>query len=162
MKGYPAKNKSFNDYDTAYIWGKYQEMVTKEKDDFGVQPQDMYTVLDLMVAKYGHDSREMRDCEEPFKTIDIWHTYICKLDYETLMKHAKTLLSTYVFRGGKKGSETGIKKLPQPMTVLRKFAYLSSAINDMVKKGVDLPNHTLKVIAFLRELDKEKKNGKAE
>lgn len=43
------------------------------------------------------------------------------------------------------------------MTVLRKFAYLSSAINHMVKQGIHLDNNCLKVVAYLRELDKQKK-----
>lgn len=137
-------------------------MITQEKDNFKVRDKDMLTVLDVMIAKYEtYDSREMCDCEEHFRAVDIWNTYICELDYETLMKHANTLLNRLVARGGSKGITSGTTKLPEPMTILRKFAYLSSAINYMIKQGANLDNHTTKVIAFLRELDKEKKNGKA-
>ena len=162
VKGYPHRSKCFNDYETAYIWGKYWEMVTQEKDSFGARDKDMLTVLDVMLAKYEtYDAREMKDCEEHFKNVDIWNTYISELNYETLMKHAHTMLNTPVSRGGSRGLTSGYTKLPEPMTVLRKFAYLSSAINHLIKQGADIDNHTVKVIAFLREMDKEKKNGKA-
>lgn len=134
-------------------------MITREKDNFAVKEGDMFTVLDVMVSKYGHNTREMNDCHVHFQNIDIWHTYVNRLDYETLMRHTKTLLETPIFRGGAKGNETGIKKYPEPMTILRKWAYLSSAINDLVKKGANIENHTTKVIAWLREQAKEKKNG---
>lgn len=161
IKGYPAKCKCFYDEETAIIWGKYQEMISREKDAFNVRDQDMYTVLDVMTTKYGYDSREMNDCEFMFNECDIWHTYIGELDYDLLMKHAKKMLTTQIHRGGSKKNGTGIRKLPQPMTVLRKFAYLSAAINHMVKQGANLENHCLKVIAFIREIDKEVKSGKA-
>ncbi len=158
IKGYPNKSKSFDDYETAFIWGKYQEMIIKEKDSFNIAPKDMYTVLDVMATKYGYESDEMRSCEDAFRLIDIWNTYLCHLDYDTLLNHAKTLLSTHVYRGGSKKNGSGIRKLPAPKTILRKFSYLATAINEMVKKGVNLDNHVLKVVAYIRELEKENKD----
>lgn len=135
-------------------------MITKEKEAFNVQPKDMYTVLDVMMTKYGENSRELNDCEYLFLECGIWHTYICELSYSKLMECANQMLNTPIYRGGCKKNNTGIKKFPAVFTVLRKFAYLSSAINHMVKLGSNLDNHCLKVVAWLRDLDKKEKDGK--
>jgi len=157
VKGAKNLSQSFDDYETAYIWGKYKEMILKEKAAFAPEPEHMYTLLDVMVAKYGYGSREMNDCEPYFKPY--WHTYMSKLTYDVLMEHAKLLLKTKIRKGGNVKNNKGVLKLPQPMTILRKFAYLSAAVNEMIKKGVPLENHALKVVAYLRELDKKEKNG---
>lgn len=160
IKGHPLKSESFRDYETAFIWGKYQEMIIKEKESFNIRPKDIYTVHDVIITKFGENSRELNDCQYFFSKCDIWNLYICDLSYNKLMECANQMLNTPIFRGGCKKNNTGIKKFPAIMTVLRKFAYLSSAINYMVKLGANLDNHCLKVVAWLRDLDEKKKNGK--
>jgi len=132
-------------------------MILGELRDFGPRSGDMYTVLDVMGEKYGPDAREYIESIDYLQ--EIAGTPINELSYDRLMELAKKLLATPVFRGGRSDNQTGTKKLPEPMTVLRKFAYLSSAINYMVKKGIELENNCLKVIAFLREIDKKKKGS---
>lgn len=139
-------------------------MVLGELREFKPRDADMYTIIDVMEAKYGCDGREYIETMGYFD--EIAGDTIGSLTYNKLMTHAKKLLDTPVYRGGgntKQGGRGGTKKYPEPMTVLRKFAYLSSAINHMVKQGIHLDNNCLKVVAYLRELDKkkkEKKNGK--
>lgn len=138
-------------------------MVLGELRDFKPRDGDMYTIMDVMLAKYGETGREYIESIDYFEKICGHPISWCT--YDRLMAHAKMLLETPVYRGGgntKQGGRGGTRKYPEPMTVLRKFAYLSSAINFMVKQGLDLENNCLKVVAFLRELDKKKKetNGK--
>jgi len=133
-------------------------MLLKERFDFNARPDDMYTIIDVMEAKYGAESREYGETMDYFQ--ELCATPLASLGYNELMAHAKKLLATPVYRGGQKGVGSGTKKLPEPMTVLRKFAYLSSAINFMVKKGIPLENHCLKVVAYLRDLHKQKKDKK--
>lgn len=133
-------------------------MVLGEIRDFKPRDSDMYSVMDVMSAKYGEDGREYIETMDYFDKI-CGHA-ISWCTYDNLMAHAKLLLETPVYRGGgntKQGGRGGTRKFPEPMTVLRKFAYLSSAINHMVKQGIHLDNNCLKVVAYLRELDKQKK-----
>ena len=124
--------------------------------DFDPDPNHMYTVRDVLINKYGESGREYIETHTYFTPI--LDSYIFHLDKERLMELAKTLLKTEVLRGGSSKSNSGKKKLPEPMTILRKFAYLSSAINHMIKQGVSITNNTVEVIAYLRELSKRKKN----
>lgn len=135
-------------------------MLTREMRDFDADPNHMYTILDVMVARFGYEAREFKESLEYFR--EIQNSYLGSLGYEGLLKHAKKLLTVKIQVGGSAKTHSGRRKLPEPATVLRKFAYLSSAINDMVKKGVNLTNHSLKVVAYLRECDKEVKSGRAE
>lgn len=153
-------SKTFKDYETAYIWSKYKETVTKERIDFDADPNDQYTILDVMLAKYGEESREFKESMDYF--IGIANTFLGSLTYENMLEHSKYLLSKKVKRGGSKKNDSGTEKLPEPMTVLRKFAYLSAAISFMQKNGVNLDNNAAKVVTYLREIDKKRKeNGKA-
>jgi len=161
IRNSPYKSASFDDHETAVLYGKYWEMILKEKRDFAVLEGDMLTVLDVMMTKYKTpDSAEMRACEDYFREADIWHTYINTLTHDVMLKHAKRMLTTPIIRGGNREKPgTGTTKLPAPATVLRKFAYLSSAINHCIKLGANIDNPTVKVITYIREYEKEIKNG---
>ena len=158
VKGCDHKSKSFSDYETALIWGKYYEMISKEMEHFNAKPQDLYTIQDILAAKYGENGREFKECIDYFRTY--LSTYLRDFNYDKMMNHAKELLNTPVYRGGKRGTETGKKKLPEPTTVLRKYAYLSSAINTLIKKGEVMDNEAAKVVTRLREVEKEHKRKK--
>lgn len=130
-------------------------MVLGELRDFAPRDGDLYSVIDVMSMKYGQDGREYMESMEYLQPIA--GCKISECTYDRLMELAKELLETPVYKGGKAGTDSGTKKLPEPMTILRKFAYLSAAINNLVKKGIHLDNNCLKVVAYLRELDKKKK-----
>lgn len=151
---------TFYDYDTAFIWGKYQEIVLKEPDNFGVKDDDMYTILDVMLAKYGADDRDFKASMDYF--IVLANTYLSHLPYNVLLEHAKKLLTEPIYRGGSKRGESGRKKLPETMTILRKFANLSAAIGFMNKNGCDIENNAIKVVRYLREMinDENRKSSK--
>jgi hypothetical protein len=76
------------------------------------------------------------------------------LSHEVLMNHCCMLLNTPIYRGGRQDGSSGVKKLPSTNTVLRKFAYLSSAINDLIGLGFNVPNECPRIISFLRNTAK--------
>jgi hypothetical protein len=151
-------NASFKDRQTAYIWGKYQELILREADNFGAQPEDMYTIQDVMTAKYGEGARETKESIGYFQ--EIMCVPLRDLTYDKMMDHANMLMKKVIYRGGQgknsSGRVSGTCKLPEIMTVLRKFAYLSSSINYMIKNGVNLTNNAAKVVLYLRDLEKYK------
>jgi hypothetical protein len=135
-------------------------MVLGEVKDFSPRDGDLYTLADVMEEKYTETGREYIESMDYFSSIS--GCSINELTYEKLMWHAKLLLETPIYRGGgnsKDGKRGGTKKLPQPMTVLRKFAYLSSAINHMIKKGINLENHCLKVVSYIRNIEEKRKKN---
>lgn len=133
-------------------------MLTKEKDDFAARDNDLLMVIDVMVFKHKDASHpEYTECIGPFTRVGMWEVPISSLTHEVLMEHAKTLLNTPIYKDSRPDKIEGDRKLPSPMTVLRKFSYLSSAINHMIKQGFDLDNNMAKIIAYLRNLDKKQK-----
>lgn len=156
IKGSDGIYATFDDYETALIWSKYKEVLTQEIRNFRARDVDIYTIKDVLIAKFGADSKEVSGCELTFKKVNIWESPISELNHDILMDHTRTLLNTFILRGGSNVEGSGHKKLPAPMTILRKFAYLSSAINFMIKQGAHLENPITNIIVYLRELSKEK------
>lgn len=149
-KGHKPVSANFGDRVTAELWGQYKQNLMDEIESFQVHRADLYTVNDIFIMKFGADSREYLEGMPYFdeykdKSINI-------LTYDELKKHCHRLLQRTVVRGGKVGTNSGRAKLPAPMTILRKFAYLSSAINHLISKGVDAPNECLKIVAYLRSM----------
>jgi hypothetical protein len=158
-KGQKVLNRTFSDYATAFIWAKYKETIIEERMNFDADPNDQYTILDVMMAKYGEESRDFQATVPYFK--EIYGMYLGSLSYEKLLDHAKKLLQIPVKRGGSKKNNSGKTIMPSVMTILRKYAYLSAAISFMQDNGVNLINNAAKVVTYLRKLnEKDKENGK--
>ncbi len=154
LKGKKSNSKTFDDYETAFLWGKYQEMINGEMEDFEVQDKHLYTVMDIIEVKFKNDKRTLRDIKAHFG--DILNLGVNKLTYNFLHDLSKTMLNKDVRRGGSAKTDTGKIGKPSINTIIRKFAYLSSAINNMISLGANLDNNCLKVIANLR-----RRNGKS-
>ena len=149
-QGHPGLCASFDDYETAYIWSKYKEMLITEKEKFAATGNELYTIRDILTIKYGN-RREFNEAINYFKVYD--NIALSDIGYKDMMNLAKRLLKTKVRRGGQK-NKGGVMKLPEPVTILRKFAYLSSAINHVIAKGVKLDNNAIKIVAYLRSVKK--------
>jgi hypothetical protein len=146
-KGHEFISASFDDYETAYIYGKFKESLIEEMALFSSR-EKMITFKDALVLKFGGDTQTFREVVSYFT--DFLDRFIFDVSYEDLKKHGELLLATPVFRGGNKFNNSGKKKLPELNTVLRKFGYMSSAINHTVSQGHDVPNHCLRVSAYLK------------
>ena len=151
IKGTRTRSATFNDRDTAEIWADYIHTIDSERKEFSPRDGDLITVGDVMLAKYGNQDKTFSTCKMSFTACNIWDMPLNELTEDLLMQKVNYLLNTPVRRGGNYKS-TGNLILPKPVTVLKKLAYLSSAINLMRKKGADLRNETGGVIQKLRDM----------
>lgn len=152
IQGNKTKSATFNDRETAEIWSDYIYTVVCERKKFNPRDADLITVEDVMIAKYGNQSKYYSTCKMSFKQCGIWDAPLSELTEDVLTQKVNRLLNTPIPREGNI-KEGGRQVFPKTITILKKMSYLSSAINTMRKKGADLPNHTGPVIQRLRNMD---------
>ncbi len=126
-----------------------------DMEKFEAKDIDLYTLGSIFAMKYPEDSREYSEIKIYFT--DMFLTPMRKLDFKFLMEWSKRTLDVKIQNGGVKGNmNTGIIRKISPSTIIRKLAYISSAINHAISKGIDIENHALRVISYVRNY----KNGK--
>ena len=76
------------------------------------------------------------------------------------MDYFNVLMQTPVRQGGNSSNlETGIKKMPSMHTTFRKFSYLSTVFEHMIKKGMQINNPALAVCKIMRPFLPKKEKG---
>ncbi len=154
LKGHAQITKSFGDIETAQIFAKYKEMTLRECDKFDASDEDLYTLRDVLVSKYSEGDKSFRICLSYFE--DFLDKPLRKCGYEELMDLAVTTLNSTITVGGRRENGTGVKKKPEIGTIIRRFAYLSSAINSMIHGGVSIDNPAIKVVRDLKTIQAER------
>lgn len=143
-----SKSKNFEDYETACIWGKYYTMLAKEKEDFEAEEVDVYDWGTVIHAKYSEGSHEYGTLVRAF---GCWfERSVRDVGYEEMTARAEELLKIPVLVGG--CGNKGKEKLPAAATILRYFAYLSSAITHFSKNYAHIPNAAIRIVNDLRPL----------
>jgi hypothetical protein len=157
-------SQTFSNLETAKLYERYKEDIIDEMHAFDVKDKDLITIEEAIrlnierVEKECSDSKNISDnnlWEENLR--DILEQPISCLTYEFLMNKANEMLSSIIKRGGSRKIEnSGRLVQSSPATVLRKFRVLSTVFSNLIKNGVEIENHALKVCAYLRTKMKDK------
>ncbi len=141
-------SKSFPDKETTEIFIKYYEMLL-DIEKFEAKDLDVYTLGSILSMKYADESREMSEISIYFS--EYFLLPMRKIDFKFLMDFSKTMLNSKTKKGGIKGDfNTGIVRDMNPNTVIRKLSYISSAINNAISQGIEIENHTPRVISYVK------------
>jgi hypothetical protein len=145
--------RTFKDEETATLFGILKEMAIEEADDFGVSEKDVTRMVDAFELKYKDDPKAMGSVLSYFS--DISDRALVDISYEDYISFVKEKLKTPVYKGGKRDNGTGRAMAHTVGGVIRKFAYLSAAISHCVGLGMNLENIPLRVIGYLRTINKD-------
>ena len=151
--GSPMESSNFDDRESAVIWANYRESIIEESRKFSADDKDMLTINDILKIKFPNESREYKETCSYFGCY--LHLSLNEFTYEKMKEAAISLVNTPIYAHGSTRKEGS--KLRDPVTVARKFAHLSSAINYCVSKGYNLPNDALKIVNWLKQMSTEMK-----
>jgi hypothetical protein len=142
-----------NKYD-ALLWAAYKEDLIDQIIAFDPPLKDMVTLQDAIELKiqnadykskkYLYDYKGLLTYFDKFKEKNL-----SEISYQDLLSHFDTLLNIPIRRGGN-SDDNGIKKLPEPNTILKKYAYLSTVYQLMIEKGMEIENIPIKIVKFMR------------
>lgn len=147
---------SFKNEEDAKLWAEYKEELIDNISAFDPPLKEMITLKDAIELKIEKGKETMKDIND-FKNLLEYFDKFCyrslnSITYDELMKYYDEKLKIPIRKGGSKNNEnTGIKKLPSPSTVFRKFQYLSSVYQDVINYGVEIENIPLKICQFMRK-----------
>lgn len=149
---------TFKHQEDAELWALYKEDLIDSIQAFDMPLKEGITLQDAIELKMS--KIEINSSKKEFNEYTILLKFfeefcpksIGDIKYVDLVKCYEEKIKTPIYRGGTgKNDETGIKKLPSHLTILKKFAYLSTIYQMLIEDGVDLENIALKVMQFIKK-----------
>jgi hypothetical protein len=141
--------KTFFSEEDANLFIFYKSKLLKNKENFDIPMKDRVTLdycVDLKLREKNLCSKETISFESSRRKFNEKfgkEKFLCQLTYDDWLKAAKEIVSDPVYRGARTEK---CKRIMNPSTLRRIFAYASSAISYATSKGIALENHPLKVI----------------
>ncbi len=155
--------KTFSSKQDAELWAKYKEDLIDQIDAFDPPLKEMITLQDAIEMRIEIQIKNevsKKDISDYKTLIKVFEKFCPKkmsdIKYNDLVDHFNFLLTHPVTRGGTgKNDGTGHTRLPSFMTIFRKYAYLSTVYQMLIKDGVDIENIALKVVQYMRHKAKK-------
>lgn len=147
---------SFSTKEDAELWAAYKEDLIDQIVAFEPPLEQIITLgdaiqmrVDTAKEKGTSDIGDIKILFQSFeKYIDL---PIQEISYDDLANHFEYLMTVPVKRGGNPNNlEAGLKTMPSMYTTFRKFSYLSTVYEHLIKEGVRIQNHPLALCKLLR------------
>lgn len=149
-------SKNFSNEEDAKLWHDYKEDLINQIDSFDPPLNELILLSDAIHMKIEKAEKSNIIDLSDFKILyEVFSKFLDRpiqsITYAELLAHFEEMMNTMVRKGGsKKNESTGDKRFPSIFTTMRKFAYLSTVYELLIKKGVNVTNEPMKVVKFIR------------
>ncbi len=146
----------FDHLEDAKLWASYKEDLIEQIANFNPPLDKLITLGDAIKMRIdtaiGSGTVDIADLTILYKTFEKYlKTPINEVTYDSLSDHFEHVMSVPVRRGGNHNDpNSGIKAMPSMHTTFRKFSYLSTVFEHLIKEGVKVQNHPLALCKLLR------------
>lgn len=159
---------TFSNENDAILWARYKEEMIDLISNFDPPLKEMISLndaIDLKIESIQNiDKKTLNDYSNLKAFFEIFiNKKLNQIAYSDLMNHFENMIKVPVTRGGSNKKNGNIKTFfPSPVTIFRKFAYLSTVYQNMIEKGVEIDNIAIKICQYMRPKLKNHKDDSLE